>query len=232
MPPSFHQRDPDRPGHTSLRRDDYSPSLIRSTRRVCVRALYTRRLTIVPGFSPEIAFRRSAGERIVVPSTSRMMSGPPWSGSTSSPYDGPARLHVGHQGAALLGLELELAHVVLIHRRHGDAELADRRRRIVRRCRRSRPCCRSRRCPSRPAAPAASPRHVFRTPPFRATSTLTRLPGLAERDLLLQLADVLDRLAVHRDDDVARPRDRPSGRARRRCRSPRPPRPRTSGRPT
>ena len=33
---------------------------------------------------------------------------------------------------------------------------------------------------------------------------LHRLAGLAERDLLLQLADVLDRLAVHRDDDVAR----------------------------
>ena len=55
----------------------YSPSLIRSTRRVCARALYTRRLTMLPGFCAEIAFRRSAGERTGVPSTSRMMSGPP-----------------------------------------------------------------------------------------------------------------------------------------------------------
>ena len=46
--------------------------------------------------------------------------------------------------------------------------------------------------------------NVLRTPPFRATSTLTTSPGLAEPDDLLELADVLDRLAVHRDDDVAR----------------------------
>ena len=49
---------------------------------------------------------------------------------------------------------------------------------------------------------AALPRHVH----------LDRLAGLAEGDLLLQLAHVLDRLAVHRDDDVARLEARPLGR--------------------
>ena len=46
--------------------------------------------------------------------------------------------------------------------------------------------------------------NVLRTPPLRATSTLTIVARLAEADHLLQLAHVLDRLAVHRDDDVAR----------------------------
>ena len=58
-------------------RPPYSPSLIRSTRRVSARALYTRRLTMVPGFCADSAFLRSAGEWIRVPSTSVMMSGPP-----------------------------------------------------------------------------------------------------------------------------------------------------------
>src|SRR5207244_5723904 len=66
-------------------RPGYSPSLIRSTRRFCARVLYTRRLTMLPGFCAEITFRRSAGECTGVPSTSRMMSGPPLSGPASSP---------------------------------------------------------------------------------------------------------------------------------------------------
>ena len=63
----------------------YSPSLMRSTRLAWARALYTRRLTMLPGFCAAITFLRSAGDRTGVSSMPRMMSGPPLSGSTSSP---------------------------------------------------------------------------------------------------------------------------------------------------
>ena len=43
----------------------------------------------MPGFCADNAARSSAGVRTALPSTSVMMSGPPLSGSLSSPYDGP-----------------------------------------------------------------------------------------------------------------------------------------------
>ncbi len=58
-----------------------SPSRMRSTRRPCARGLNTRRVTMLPGFSLWSAFRRSASERTGLPSTDRMMSGPPRCGS-------------------------------------------------------------------------------------------------------------------------------------------------------
>jgi hypothetical protein len=67
----------------------HSPSLIRSTLRFFAWALYTRRLTMSPGFIPLSRSASSAGDFTGLPSTSRMISGPPRSVSTSSPQEGP-----------------------------------------------------------------------------------------------------------------------------------------------
>ena len=46
--------------------------------------------------------------------------------------------------------------------------------------------------------------NVFRTPPLRSTVTSTVSPGFLKPDALLQLRHVVHRLAVERDDHVAR----------------------------
>ena len=64
---------------------------------------------MLPGFSALSALRRSASVRTGLPSTERMMSGPPrWGSSNSTSHDGPARRHVGDDQAARVGGQLEL----------------------------------------------------------------------------------------------------------------------------
>ena len=154
----------------------------------------------------------------------RMTSGPPRCGSWNrTSHAGPPGRHVGHDETARHAGELKLLRGI---RGETGSTLMPRRPVTAP----ARTMAWSRSFPRAAAATCGASfsgcsltLKVLRTPPWRDLD-LDHVAGPPESDHLLQLADVLHRLAVHRHDDVPRARCRPPWPASPRsgCPSPRP----------